>query len=216
MGKRQFSEEEKNKISAAVKDLEGATSGELVPYFVPKSDQYEEASWYLAAMMAAVTSAFVAIMAYMWWIPFRLTPLELSIAIFVLMVIGFVVPIILPVSKRLLINKEKMLMRVSRRAEEVFLEEEVFNTEDRIGILIFISELEHMVVVLGDKGINEKLKPSDWEHVVEAVTQGIKNKQLTDGLVKAISLCKQLLLDNGFNNIPKDKNELSDDLRIGE
>ncbi|MDA0194166.1 MAG: hypothetical protein O2887_15305 [Bacteroidetes bacterium] len=216
MSKTYFSEDEKKKISEAVKDLEGATSGELVPYFVPRSDTYDEASWYLSAMMGAITAASVAIFSYLWLIPFRITPFELSIAIFLLMVVGYLIPILLQSLKRVLVNKQKMLMRVSRRAEEVFLEEEIFNTDDRIGILVFVSQLEHMVVVLGDKGINEKLKSSDWERVVGTIVSGIKSKQLTNGLVEAIGQCKQLLLDNGFDNIPKDKNELSDDIRIGE
>ncbi len=214
--KRTFTEEEKKQISEAVKDLEGSTSGELVPYYVSQSDSYEEASWYLAAMLGAITVIIFGVMSYFWLIPFRITPLELAIAIFIWMVIGYAIPKLFPQTKRMLISRQKMLDRVSRKSEELFLKEEIFNTGDRIGILMFVSQLEHMVIVLGDKGINEKLKASDWEHVVNTILTGIKNKQLVKGLVEAIEECKQLLLDSGFNNVPKDRNELSDDLRIGD
>ena len=214
--KTKFTEEEKQRIAEAVRDLEGSTAGELVPYYVPQSDDYDEASWYLATMLGVITVVIFGLMSYLWVLPFRITPLELAIAVFVWMVIGYLVPRFVPQAKRMVISREKMLDRVSSKSEELFLKEEIFNTGDRIGILLFISQLEHMVIVLGDKGINEKLKASDWEHVVNTILTGIKNDRLVDGLVDAIGECKQLLLDSGFDNVPKDRNELSDDLRIGE
>ncbi len=204
------------RISDAVKDLEGSTAGELVPYYVPQSDSYDEVGWYLATMLGTLAVVIFGLMSYFWLLPFRITPLELAITIFVWMAAGLVVPKLFPQAKRLLISRGKMLDRVSRKSEELFLKEEIFATGDRIGVLLFISQLEHMVIVLGDKGINEKLKAGDWEHVVNTILTGIKNNKLVDGIVAAIGECKQLLLDSGFDNVPKDRNELSDDLRIGE
>ena len=40
-------------------------------------------------------------------------------------------------------------------AMAAFVEEEVFSTRDRTGILLFLSLFEHRVVVLGDSGINQ-------------------------------------------------------------
>ena len=40
-----------------------------------------------------------------------------------------------------------------QRAENAFLEEEVFNTTQRTGIMIFISFFEHEVIVMADRGI---------------------------------------------------------------
>ncbi len=180
--KAKFTEEEKQRISDAVKDLEGPTAGELVPYYVPQSNSYDEASWYLATMLGALTVVIFGVMSYFLpLIPFRITPVELAVAIFVWIAIGYVVPKIFPEAKRLLISREKMLNRVTRKSEELFLKEEVFNTGDRIGVLLFISQLEHMVIVLGDKGINEKLKAGDWEHVVNTILTSIKNNRLVDG-----------------------------------
>ena len=214
--KTKFTEEEKTRISEAVKDLEGSTAGELVPYYVPQSDNYDEASWYLATLLGVLAVVIFGIMSYMDLVPFHITPLELGVVILIWIAVGYAIPKFFPQIKKLLISREKMLSRVSRKSEELFLKEEVFNTGDRIGILLFISQLEHMVIVLGDKGINEKLKAGDWEHVVNTILNGIKNNRLVDGMVAAIGECKQLLLDSGFDNVPKDRNELSDDLRIGD
>lgn len=214
--KVKFSKEEMKRISNAVKDLEEATSGELVPYYVSKSGTYDEASWYLASLLGALTTIILGLTSYLDLAPFPITFLELAIAIFVWIAIGYAIPKIFPESKRLLISRGKMLDRVSRKSEELFLKEEIFNTGDRIGVLLFISQFEQMVIVLGDKGINEKLKAGDWEHVVNTILTGIRGDKLVDGIVEAIGECKQLLLDSGFDNVVKDRNELSDDLRIGD
>lgn len=103
---------------------------------------------------------------------------------------------------------------VSLRAKEAFLNEKVFETKERVGILIFISRLEHLVIVLGDEGINEKLASKDWEHIVSLITEGMKKNQIGNGLVNAIDQCKHLLLQHGFARKASDTNELSNELRI--
>ena len=85
-----------------------------------------------------------------------------------------------------------------------------------ICILIFVSKLEHKVIVLGDEGISRKVSPDDWQDIVDTVVGGIKEKEIGDGLVKAITKCKELLLSHGFKTRSDRPNELSDDLRLGD
>ena len=40
-----FSEADKERLRQAVVEAEGQTSGEIVPYIVPRSDSYEVAVW---------------------------------------------------------------------------------------------------------------------------------------------------------------------------
>lgn len=130
------------------------------------------------------------------------------------MLVGFLVPVLFPQTKRWIISKERQVLRAQQRAREAFLEESVFNTAERVGILIFVSRLEHMVLVMGDEGINKKVEQADWQHVVDTIVDGIKRREIGDGLVKAIDQCKELLLKNGFVRKSTDTNELDDNLRI--
>jgi putative membrane protein len=139
---------------------------------------------------------------------------EASVVILVLAVIGYAIPMVFPGIKRILISKDRALEMVSLRAKEAFLNEKVFETEERVGILIFISRLEHLVIVLGDEAINDKLAPKDWEHIVSLITDGMKKNQIGNGLVNAINQCKHLLLEHGFTRKDSDTNELSNELRI--
>lgn len=209
-----FTEAEKQQVEQAVKDLETVSCGEIVPFFVRSSDDYVEASWYSSTLLTAFVVVLIGILSYTWMLPVRFTPLEVSLIVFSAMVIGFLVPVLFPQTRRWIVSKERQALRVQQRAQEAFLSEGVFNTEERVGILIFVSRLEHMVLVEGDEGINKKVEPEDWQHVVDTVVAGIKRRQIGDGLVKAISECKELLLKNGFVRKSTDTNELDDSLRI--
>lgn len=210
-----FTDEEKQQIEQAVKELETVSCGEVVPYFVRSSDDYAEASWYVGALLSGFITVMIGVLSYTWLLPFRITPMELSAGIFASLVLGFLFPIVFPQAKRWIISKERQEQRVNQRALEAFLNEKVFETGERVGILIFVSRLEHMVLVLGDEGINKKVAREDWAHVVQEVVSGIKANRIGDGLVKAIGVCRELLLKHGFVRKASDTNELDDGLRIG-
>ncbi|REE05550.1 TPM domain-containing protein [Marinoscillum furvescens] len=214
MSKYTFTDEEKKAVEQAVKDLETVSCGEIVPFFVRSSDEYREASWFLSVVMGILTIGSIAMLSYLWLLPFQITPLEQSLLILAVMVVGYFLPMVFPTIKRFLVSKDRQSVRVQQRAMEAFLSEQVFATEERVGVLIFISRLEHQVLVLGDEGINIRVKPDDWQHVVDEVVKGIKQHEIGQGLVRAIELCKELLLANGFKRKSTDTNELDDGLRI--
>jgi len=95
-----------------------------------------------------------------------------------------------------------------------FLTEEVFSTENRTGILIFISHFEHIVEVIGDTGINAKVDQAEWSKVVNLIVSGIKEKDPVGGIIKGVQRCGELLEQAGVDKPPDNPNELSDDIRI--
>ncbi len=109
-----------------------------------------------------------------------------------------------------------MARRVGRRASVAFLEEEVFKTRERTGILIFVSLFERRVVVLGDEGIHRRVKPGEWEGIVADIVAGIRARRPADALIEAIGRCGALLERRGVELRPDDKDELADGLRTRE
>ena len=95
-----------------------------------------------------------------------------------------------------------------------FVEEEVFDTRDRTGILLFVSLFEHRIEVVGDSGINDKVEPAEWVEVVDLVRAGIRRQSLADGLVQAVERCGDLLHRRGVEVRPDDTDELADDVRV--
>lgn len=213
MKKYLFTEEEKKNVATAVQELEKESCGEIVPFFARRSDEYSEVSWQLACLLGLLGLGTTVLMSYSWKLP-SISYFELALGILFLMVIGYVLPECFPLIKRAMASPKKQSEMVFLRAKEAFVNEKVYNTKEHVGILIYISRLEHMVVVLGDEAINQKVRQQDWEEVIALTVSGLKHKKIGDGLVNAINHCKMLLLEHGFTRKDSDTNELSDNLRI--
>lgn len=212
---RLFTPADQERIAAAVEAAEGQSSGEVVPYVVEQSDMYEDASW-RAALLGAFLALGVMVLLRRYtdtWLP------EFTTIAFIVVVAagaGFILTDLIPALTRLLAGKALIDLRVSQRAAEAFIAEEIFNTRDRTGILIFISLLERRVLVLGDAGINAKVKQEEWDEVASQVTSGLRSGKPTEGLIAAIQQCGVLLQKRGVARRADDENELSNRLRIGE
>jgi putative membrane protein len=213
---RLFSDADRARIQAAVHDAEGKTSGEIVPFVVERSDAYEAADWRGGALLGIAAASATAAVHELTdiWLPFDLAGLVLiMIACFVA---GMLAVRFIPALKRLLTGNDEMGHHVGRRAAEAFVAEEVFKTRDRTGILLFVSLLERRVLVVGDAGINARVQKSDWDGIVATIVEGLKTGAPTEGLVRAIGACGDLLERHGVARKIDDTDELSDGLRMSD
>ena len=80
-------------------------------------------------------------------------------------------------------------------------------TRERTGILIYVSLLEHRVVVLADRGIHSRVEAGTWDAVVERVVVGIRENRAEAGLADGIRLCGEILAER-FPIRAGDLNEL--------
>lgn len=211
---RLFSETDLAGIADAVKRAETGTSGEIVPYVVEASDEYEESIWRAGFVGAILTLAPFALMRSVgdFWLPDPRTVIGIALT-----VSGLVMTLlwISPRLRVMLTSTDKRRQRVTTRAREAFLAEEVFKTRERTGILIFVSLMEHEVVVLGDSGINAKVNPSQWKEIAATVVRGMRMGKPADGLVQAIEKSGALLSTSGIARRSDDRDELPDALRTG-
>jgi putative membrane protein len=213
---RLFSEQDLKRIREAVQEAEKKTSGEIVPFVVEQSDDYERAIW-RGASATGVLALLVFLVLYTfteWWLPFPLpVVLLVTLAAFGcgMTLTHYVAPV-----KRLLAGRDLMHRRAGQRAAEAFVAEEVFDTRDRTGILIFVSVFERQVLVVGDSGINAHVNKGEWDDVVQTIIQGIRRGSFADGIVEAIGKCGQLLERRGVERRSDDTDELRDDLRMSD
>lgn len=209
-----FSPEDLERIKKAVHDAESKISGEIVPVFVERSGFYSIAN-YRAALIGAA-SVFLLIIIFDRYVPSLAVYDPVLIFTFV-MLGGFIGALkshfISPV-KRFMLSQGHLDQATRKRAETAFLEEEVFNTRQRTGILIFVSFFEHEVIVMADKGISKVVDQKEWDSLVRIIIEHIKKGKITDGIVSAITRCGDILLEKGFVITPDDVNELGDELRL--
>jgi len=209
-----FSAEEQEAIKAAVADAERSTSGEIVAYVVERSDTYEEAEWrggaFLGSLVVLATILLHDVAAD--W------PSPLVAGTLLGGVIGFGVGMLLvkfiPPLTRIFTGRGIMERRVGARAAEAFVSEEVFNTRDRTGVLIFVSLLEHIVLVVGDSGITSRVGLEAWSGLVETVLKGIRAGKPAEGLTAAVRQAGEILRTHGVDVRADDANELRDNVRL--
>ncbi|MEX2115365.1 MAG: hypothetical protein WEB37_00640 [Bacteroidota bacterium] len=215
MTNRLFSPSDLERISQAVRDAELKTSGEIVPYVVDQSDQYEEATWRGGALLGAASLVCIAVLHLTSDTWHGLGPAEIGIITLGAIGLGVMLTHWLSPLKRLLAGNDLLEHRVAQRAAQAFIAEEVFQTKDRTGILLFLSLLEHKVLAVGDSGINARVDQSEWEDVVASITRGISKGKAADGFIEAIGKCGLLLQKRGVARRRRDRNELSNQLRMG-
>ncbi len=215
---KRFNPEDLERIKAAVKQAESKISGEIVPFFVEKSSHYTLANYKAGAIGAAMV--FFLIVLIDSYSPSIAKYMYDPMVIFALVMLGGFIGALkanyINFVKRLMLSQSYMDQATHKRAQGAFLQEEVFNTSQRTGIMIFISFFEHEVIVMADKGINKVVEQKEWDSIVRTIVDHVKKDKIIDGIEKAILRCGEILLEKGFVISPGDINELKDDLRLEE
>lgn len=209
-----FTAAEEEAIRAAVAAAEQRTGGEVVPWIVAASDSYPEAAWRGATGggLLALGLGWLAHWLSGGWgglMVWAVLPALLGTAI------GFIAGS-LPEGKRLLVDDETLDRRVRLAAEAAFLRAELFATRERTGVLVFVSLLEHEVVVLGDSGIAAKVRQEEWRSIVDDIVAGIRRGEPAAALAHGVEACGRLLAERGVARAADDRNELPDLPRYGD
>jgi len=216
--KERFSDQDLQRIKAAVKDAENNISGEIVPVIVERSGQYMTANYKASIMGGALAFVLMIILDRYVIADYSNTLFYDPVFIFFVVVLGGLLGGVLPNFveglKRLLVGQVQLDQVTRQRAETAFLEEEVFNTKHRTGIMIFISFFEHEVIVMADRGISKVVEQKQWDKIVADLVGQIRAGKIVEGLEAGIKRCGEILLEKGFHKADDDVNELRDDLRI--
>ncbi len=215
---RLFTEADLACIREATRRAEARTAGEIVPYLVRQVDEYHEAPW-RGAVLGALTGALVAGLleglAVHWAGVAGLGAglLHVTLPALAGAASGYMLGSIRPLG-RYLITASDVARRVQLRAEAAFLEEGVFRTRDRTGILIFLALFERQAVILADEGIHRAVPPETWPQVVDSLVAGIRAGRSTEALCQAIERCGEILEHHHVERRADDRDELEDGLRI--
>jgi putative membrane protein len=200
-----FTAEEQEQIQQAVAAAERRTSGEIVPMIVGASARYAEAN--VTGLIAGLALGSAAAVA--WGDPWGLVHVELAWP-----VAGAALGLLLshvPAVKRFLIPAARMAEAVHMRSLAAFTAHGLHYTKAHTGILILASLFERRVVVLADRGINEKVQPGTWDEIVGIITAGLKSNHGAAAFCAAIERCGNILAEH-FPRAPDDQNELADKL----
>jgi len=200
-----FTAPEQERIQKAVIAAEKKTSGEFVPMIVSASGRYAEVE--LSGLVIGLVLG--TLVAFVWHDPWGTVQTYLLWPV-VGAILGFII-LSIPCVKRRLISKDRITDAVHTRSLAAFTGHGLHYTRAHTGILIFVPLLEHRVVVLADRGINEKVAAGTWKEIVDTITEGLKSGNGCDGFCKAIDRCGEILAQH-FPRRPDDQDELPNKL----
>ncbi|TGL39870.1 TPM domain-containing protein [Leptospira perdikensis] len=214
---RYFSKSDLDEIKSAVGVAESKTSAEIVPFFAESSHHYKEWAWLGAFLMGGLSGALFYTVENFYgslWEGEGKSFIAI-VSVWLGAVLGLIITTVFPKIRISLVSRGAKQYFVDLRAKEAFLDEEVFRTKNRTGILIYISLYEHFVRVLPDKEIAKVVPKSEWNEAVRLIVEGMKSKKKKEGIVSSILFCGDLLKKYNIQREKDDKNEISNEIRDG-
>jgi len=173
-------------VAEAIARVEKTTDAVLVTVLAARADDYAYIPLLWASLIALVVPGVVH---YLSGYLTMYTLLVAQWATFIVLCLVFRLP---KVTTRL-IPRSVRHWRASNLARRQFMEQNLHHTVGSTGVLIFVSEAERYVEILVDEGISKRLDDSNWDAIVQAFTQQVKQGQTLAGFIACIEACGDLL-----------------------
>ncbi|PRW94471.1 MULTISPECIES: TPM domain-containing protein [Pseudomonas] len=181
-----LTEHEQRQVAEVIARVEKTTDAELVTVLAARADDYAYIPLLWASLIALVVPGVVH---YLSGYLTMYTLLVAQWATFIVLCLVFRLP---KVTTRL-IPRSVRHWRASNLARRQFLEQNLHHTVGSTGVLIFVSEAERYVEILVDDGISKRLDDSNWDAIVQAFTQQVKQGQTLAGFIACVEACGELL-----------------------
>ncbi|HEX2669354.1 MAG TPA: hypothetical protein VHM25_00705 [Polyangiaceae bacterium] len=197
-----LSDADAREVEAAVARVESGTAAEVVVAVVPRSADH----WHgrlLVSIAWAMAAAFCVLEFWPAHGPALALAVELSVGVLSFFALGWQ-PLL-----RWLVSPRAAQQAAHARAFQLFAERGLYGTKGRTALLIFVSELERRVVLLGDATIHAQLGQAGWTEEVQRVIRRIREGRLKDGLLEVLADLEPRLAVAAPRQAD-DSNELSD------
>jgi putative membrane protein len=219
----QLTPDDHRKVSAAIAAAEATTDGEIVAIATDLSDRYHDVAlhWAVATMVLVLAWAAWRPDWLQWWFErffggWRPAPSlsELLTFLMVLAVLKFtaVLLILKWMPLRLLLTPgATKTRRVRRRAIELFKAAAERRTENRAGILIYLSMGEHRAEIVADEAIARVTTPETWGEAMAVLLADVRDGRPGDGICAAVQRIGIVLAEH-FPKTSENPNEIPDKL----
>jgi putative membrane protein len=200
----EFTKEQHEAVSAAIRAAEQNTSGQIVCVLARSSSAYAHIPILWASALALIVP----------WPLIDFTPWSVQRIFLVQLVVFLVAALVfswMPL-RLLLVPRAAQRARAHRAALEQFVVRRVAHTKNRTGILIFVSLAEHYARIVADEGIAQKVPNSEWQAAIDAMVSHMRSGQIAAGFAAAIERCGTVLAAHAPPN--GSANELPDRLYV--
>jgi putative membrane protein len=193
-----LSEDDFQRVTAAVAKAERESDGEIVTIVARRSDAYHDVALHYAILAMLLVPAWWAIVPQSWidwwsglllgWNAEMTRPIVM-LALFAKLIAAFLmVRLVLawrPLRMALTPGRTKS-RRVHRRAVELFRASCEMKTRGRTGVLIYLSLEERRAEIVADRAIAEKVEGEVWGEAMAVLVDEVKQGRPGQGLALAV------------------------------
>ena len=187
-----LTQEQQQQVADAISAIERNTDAELVTVLARRADRYTYIAILYAAAIALLTPGIIALL-LRWlgpWVTFGLWEILFTQwSVFIVLALVLQWP---PLLARVIPAPVKR-WRAANLARRQFLEQNLHHTHAHTGVLIFVSEIEHYVEIIADRGIDMHVEQAQWQHIVDAFTAQVKRDEILQGFLQCVQSCGELL-----------------------
>ena len=181
-----LTESELEKVSTAIQAVEQKTDAELVTVLAARADNYSYIPTLWAAMLALLSPSVVSFLPF--WVEMGDLML-IQLGVFILLATLLRWP---PILARI-IPRQVKTWRASNLARRQFLENNLHHTEAEVGVLIFVSEIEHYVEIIADSGVSQYIADAEWAEIIATMTKQVAAGKTLEGFLGCVEASGKLL-----------------------
>ena len=175
---------EQSRIAEAIAEVERHTDAELVTVLAAASDDYRYIPLLWASLVALIvpSALYLTPVSTAWMIT-----AQLATFLFLAVALQF------EAVRTRLIPRGVRTLRAANMARRQFLEQGLHHTDDDTGVLIFVSEAEHYVEILVDRGIAACVDNDRWSDIIERFVADVHKGRVEQGFLTALASCDEIL-----------------------
>ena len=196
-----ISEQDRQRISSAIRAAEAKTSGEIICVLAQTSSD-ATALPVLIAALSALALPWLLVM-------FTAMTVQRILSLQLIVFLALLLLLCLPRVRVALMPRNLRRAVAYRVAMEQFAGRGIARKKDRSGILIFVSLAERYARIIADDGIAARVPQSDWQAAVDALVAHMRDGRIADGFITAINLCGNELATH-FPRTEASRDELPD------
>jgi putative membrane protein len=181
----ELSREDHEAVSAAIRNAEQHTCGQIVCVLSHASSDYALVPVLLASVLALLTPW--PLIHFTQWSVERIFLVQIAVFIVAGLIFSW------PSLHVALVPWPMRHAQAHRAALEQFVIRRIANTTNRCGILIFVSLAERYARIIADEGIAAKVNRAEWQAAIVALTGHMHDGRIAQGFIAAIDRCGAVL-----------------------
>jgi len=204
---KQFSQEFKNKLWDIIAETENNSQVEIVVMIKPESETYKDiALWYGIAL------AFISFSFFM-FAPFVFGDYLLYTGTIFAFVVGMGLTYFIKPVLNCLVPEKRKKRSVEIIARALFQKAGINNTNEKIGVLFYISLLEKICFILPDKGAFSSIPQAEWERTETSFNKIFSLQNPADALLTELKALIPMF-NKYLPPVENDINELPDNIEV--